>query len=96
MNGALTWTLCPNLARVPSPPLDRAENLLVTSNRGEKRTAELDQSKCPGSTFFRFTDCHNIKGPYREFISAVKSQLAVEGGDGVRARYVISIIGLKF
>ena len=35
-------------------------------------------------------------GPYREFISAVKSQLAVEDGDGVRARYVISIIGLKF
>ena len=34
-------------------------------------------------------------GPYREFISAVKSQLAVEDGDGVRARYVISIIGSK-
>ena len=60
VNGALTWTLCPNLARVPSLPLDRAENPLVTSNRGEKRTSELDQSKCSGSTLFRFSDCHII------------------------------------
>ena len=80
MNGALTWTLCPNLARVPSLPLDRAENPLVTSNRGEKRTPELDQSKCSGPTLFRLSDCHNIN--HRSISRVYLSSEEPVGGGG--------------